>query len=92
MQSIKSENTKSEKIDLSIPDESWSTEAIKLYDSIERNSKWKKYYHVQNETGEPVFTRAMGNKGFLGAFFYCEEEKRSKGVVTFGPWTTEGSR
>ena len=83
-------NTKSENIYLSTPDESWSTEAVKLYDSIESNDKWNKCYPVPNATGEPIFTRAMGNKGFIGAF-YCEEEKLSKGVVTFGPWTTGGS-
>ena len=33
----------------------------------------------------------MGNKGFIGAFFLCEEEKLLKGVVTFGPWTIGGT-
>ena len=89
MCSNKSLNTKSEKID--VPDESWSTEAVKLYDSIENNAKWKKYYHVYDATGEPVYSRVMGNKGSIGALFYCEEEKRSKGLVTFGPWTNAGT-
>ena len=64
MDSNKSLNTKSEKIDLNTPDhgpdESWSKEAIKLYNSIESDCKWKRYYPLQNGVSEHNFQPCYG--------------------------------
>lgn len=74
------------------PNNLWPAEAIEVYHKFNedtKSGKWKRYISrvKTSDDGIRQFGKAADGKMFTGALFYNEEEKISKGVVTFQSWT-----
>ena len=74
------------------PNKLWPAEAIEVYNKLNedtKSGKWKRYISAVRPSDDGIrqFGKAADGKMFTGALFYNEEEKISKGVVTFQSWT-----
>lgn len=74
------------------PNKLWPAEAIAVYNKLNEDTKlgkWKRYISTVKPSGDGIqqFGKAADGKMFTGALFFNEEEKISKGVVTFQSWT-----
>ena len=77
--------------DFAVPNELWPAEAIEIYKKLERMAEhpnWVPYFgkFIETDEGNRSFMRAVPNKQFLYSLFLNVEERKAKGVITFGPW------
>ena len=80
---------------LDIPDDSWSKEAIEsnaLLEKFAQINNWERYAFLKQTGDIRTYTRFGNEKIFYGSLFFSVQEQKAKWSITYGPWSSNGTK